>query len=178
MHKIGLFYGSTDGNTAVAAERIQEEFQRRDLATVDLFDVAEAYLDEMQLYDYLILGIPTWDTGQLQRDWEEAFDEFDSLDLSGKTVALFGLGDQHGYANTFADALFFVADKVQAQGARLVGRWPTVGYTFAQSWAADGEHFLGLVLDEVNQPQLSELRIQVWVQQLAVAFALISSEVK
>jgi flavodoxin I len=173
MHAIGLFYGSTDGHTTDVAERIQAEFAGSGLATIELFDVAEFYLDEMLAFDRLILGIPTWDTGQLQHDWEGVFDEFDTLDLRGKTIALFGLGDQIGYANTFADALFFVAEKVKQQGAQVVGAWPTLGYDYTQSWAVADDHFVGLVLDEHNQPTLSDLRIRVWVQQLLVEFGLI-----
>lgn len=174
MQNIALFYGTTDGNTEAAAEAIQAAFADSGLATVELFDVAEFYLDEMLAFERLILGIPTWDVGQLQRDWEAVFTEFDDLDLSGKTVAIFGLGDQHGYANTFVDALFFIAEKVQERGATLIGQWPTVGYTFTQSWAVVGEQFLGLVLDEVNQADLTPLRVQVWVQQLLVEFGLIN----
>lgn len=175
MPTIGLFYGTTDGHTQRNAERIRAEFERRGIATVELFDVAEFYLEEMLAFDYLILGMPTWHTGQLQHDWEAVFDEFDLLDLNAKWVALFGLGDQIDYANTFVDALFFLATKVRERGATLVGKWPTIGYTFHQSWAVEAEQFCGLVLDEVNQPQLSQLRIEVWVQQLAVEFGLISS---
>lgn len=172
MREIGLFYGSTEGHTLAIAERIREEFAATGLATVELFDVADFYLDEMLDFDQLILGVPTWNTGQLQPDWESVFDEFDTLDLSGKQVALFGLGDQEGYPETFLDALFFLAEKVQASGATLVGQWPTLGYNYTQSWAVVDEHFLGLALDEHNQPDLTALRIRVWVQQLLVAFAL------
>lgn len=173
MNEIGLFYGSTDGHTAEIAECIQSEFAATGLATVALFDVAEFYLDEMCSFERLILGIPTWNTGQLQRDWEAVFEEFDTVDLTGKTVALFGLGDQIGYTNTFVDALFFIAEKVKERGAQVVGSWPTIGYDYTQSWAAVEDHFIGLVLDEENQPQITELRVRVWVQQLLVEFGLV-----
>lgn len=172
MQTIALFYGSTNGNTAAVAQRIQQEFAATALATVELLDIAEFYLDEMLDFDCLILGVPTWNTGQLQQDWEASFAEFDHLDLQGKTIALFGLGDQAGYPATFVDALFFVADKVRERGAQLVGRWPTVGYTFTASWAVEMDTFIGLVLDEDNQPELTPLRIGVWVQQLINEFKL------
>ncbi|MEZ4676972.1 MAG: hypothetical protein R2932_22400 [Caldilineaceae bacterium] len=76
-------------------------------------------------------------------------------------------------ANTFLDALFFLADKVQRCGATLVGEWPTVGYDYTQSWAVNGDRFLGLALDQHNQPDLTELRIRIWVQQLTVEFDLV-----
>jgi len=172
MQTIALFYGSTNGNTAAVVQQIQQAFAATGLAAVELLDIADYYLDEMLDFDRIILGVPTWNTGQLQQDWEAIFPEFDSLDLHGKTIALFGLGDQVGYPTTFADALFFVADKVRERGAQLVGRWPTVGYTFTNSWAVEADSFIGLVLDEDNQSELTPLRVAVWVQQLSNEFKL------
>src|SRR5690606_14697336 len=114
-----LFYGSTNGTTAQVAELMGQAFTRLGV-TCEIFDIAEYYLDEMLTFDCLILGIPTWNVGQLQADWEAVFDEFDELNFSGKQVALFGLGDQVGYPNTFVDALAFLADKVRERGAELV----------------------------------------------------------
>ena len=169
---IGLFYGSTNGNTAAAAQLIQREFVQQAQVEVELFDVADYYLEEMLDFDYLLLGIPTWNIGQLQRDWEAIVDEFDQVDLTGKRAALFGLGDQVGYPDTFGDALFFLADRLESRGATLVGAWPTTGYTFTGSWAVREGHFLGLMLDEDNQADLTEPRIQAWVQQLIHEFGL------
>ncbi len=172
MHDIALFYGSTNGNTAAVAQLIQREFAAVAPVNVELFDIAEFYLEEMLDFDRLILGIPTWDTGQLQKDWETILAEFSSLDLHGKRVALFGLGDQVGYPTTFVDALFFLATQVRERGAQLVGRWPTIGYNFASSWAVVDGAFVGLVLDEDNQSALTELRVATWVQQLLTEFDL------
>lgn len=168
--RIGLFYGSTDGHTAAVAAQLKTELDGLALSAgappVELFDVADYYLEEMLDFDYLVLGVPTWNHGQLQADWEAVLDEFDGLDLMGKRAALFGLGDQHGYPDTFADALVFVADKLRTQGAMLVGTWSMDGYTFRASWAVENGRFLGLVLDEHNQPELTEPRIRAWAQQI------------
>jgi flavodoxin I len=168
MNQIGLFYGSSDGNTARVAAMVQQAIGQMGFGEVELFDVADYFLESMLEFDYLILGAPTWNTGQLQKDWEAVFEEFDELDFTGKQVALFGLGDQVGYPLTFADALFFIGDKVRERGATLVGRWPTNGYTFRQSWAVEDGMFIGLVLDEHNQPELTQARVAEWVAQLCV----------
>lgn len=167
---IGLFYGSTSGNTRQVAQLIQEAFAHSGQAQVELLDVANFYLEEMLAFDALILGIPTWNIGQLQKDWEQVYAEFDQLDLTNKQVALFGLGDQQGYPDTFGDALFFLASKVQERGGQLVGRWSIAGYTFRQSWAVEGDHFLGLLLDEENQADLTPARVARWVTQLVAEF--------
>lgn len=169
---IGLFYGSTNGNTAAVAAMIQQEFCDQANIDVELLDIAEFYLEEMQEFNYLIVGVPTWDVGQLQRDWNAIIEEFENINLKGKRAALFGLGDQVGYPDTFGDALFFVADKLVAQGAELVGMWPAVGYSFTRSWAVVDDHFLGLMVDEDNQAALTEKRIHEWVEQLRREFGI------
>jgi flavodoxin I len=169
---IGLFYGSSTGNTALVAGLIARAFAAQGGWVVEVMDIADYYLDAMLDYQRLILGIPTWNVGQLQADWEAILPEFDTLDLTGRQVALFGLGDQVGYPDTFGDALFFVADRVREQGAQLVGAWPTTGYAFRQSWAVEDDHFVGLLLDEENQSQLTARRVALWVQQLIVEFGL------
>lgn len=175
--QIGLFYGSTNGNTAQVARLIQQTFVHSGRATVELLDVAEFYLVEMLAFEHLILGVPTWNIGQMQKDWEQVFAEFDQLDLTGKTVALFGLGDQFGYPDTFADALFFVGSKAQERGAQLIGRWPLTGYTFRQSWAVEDDHFIGLLLDEDNQADLTPQRVETWVAQLLTELPISSIKV-
>ena len=167
---IGLFYGSTNGNTAAVAGLIAHTFADSYGIPVELLDIADYYLEDMAEFDKLIVGIPTWDVGQLQRDWEAVIDEFSEIDLAGKQVALFGLGDQVGYPDTFGDAVFFLADKLAAQGATLIGRWPTAGYAFTQSWAVHEDKFLGLMLDEDNQRDLTDARVAQWVAQLVQEF--------
>ncbi len=172
---IGLFYGSTNGNTAAVAGLIQREFADQAKIEVQLFDIADYYLEEMLDFDILILGIPTWNIGQLQRDWDAILDEFDELDLHGKQAAVFGLGDQIGYPDTFGDALFFLADKLESQGITLSGAWPTQGYTFSASWALRDGAFIGMMIDEDNQSDLTPTRVSAWVRQLIDEFGLSST---
>ena len=179
MTRIGIFYGSTDGHTAAVAALLKGQLDAltaggsaASQVTVELLDVAEYYLQEMQDFDCLILGVPTWNRGQLQADWESVIDEFGELDLRGKPAATFGLGDQFGYPDTFADALFFVADGLRQSGAQLVGRWPTDGYHFRASWAVEEGQFLGLVLDEDNQREQTPARLAAWSRQIAREFGL------
>lgn len=164
---VGIFYGSTTGNTRRIAERLAALVEEAGWAVVELLDVGEFYLEEMADFDLLIIGQPTWNVGQMQRDWQAVFDEFDSLDLAGRPVALFSLGDQAGYPDTFVDSLAFFADKLDERGAVLLGAWPSTGYDFRSSWAlrADG-NFPGLVLDEENQSEMTDERLIEWLAQL------------
>ena len=171
--QIGIFYGSTDGHTAEIAARLKEMLDDLNpLAEdgVELLDVAEYHLDALLDFECIVLGVPTWNTGQLQRDWHAALEDFTELDLSGRRVAIFGLGDQTAYPDTFADAMIFLADQVRACGAKLVGAWSTDGYAFRSSWSVEDGHFVGLVLDEHTQPELTETRLQQWSATLQKEF--------
>ncbi|GLX79596.1 flavodoxin [Thalassotalea insulae] len=163
--KIGLFYGSTTCYTEIAAEKIQAHF---DCDVVQLHNIKDVALEQCQQFDLLILGISTWDYGELQEDWESHWAEISDLNLEGKVVALYGMGDQIGYSEWFQDALGMLHQQVIAQGGYVIGYWPIQGYEFAASKALtdDKSHFVGLALDEDNQYDLSDQRITNWCQQL------------
>ena len=91
--KIGLFYGSTTCYTEMAAEKIRGIIGE-DL--VDIHNVKETPLSFMADYDLLLLGISTWDFGEIQEDWNELWEDIATTPMKGKVVALFGLGDQEG----------------------------------------------------------------------------------
>ena len=168
---IGLFYGSSTCYTEIAAERIVELLGA---ARVDLYNIAEQGLAPAADYRWLIFGIPTWDYGELQEDWEDRWDELDEINFRGKTVALFGLGDQLGYPTWFQDAMGYLHQKVMSLGATCVGSWPASGYRFEKSQALDssGRYFVGLALDEENEFEKSPERLATWCQQVQEAFRL------
>jgi flavodoxin II len=167
---IGLFYGSSTCYTEMAAEKIQSQFLKSSSGQydVDLFNVSETPLVTCQFYDRLIMGIPTWDYGELQEDWEEVWSDIDELALEGKKIALFGLGDQIGYPEWFLDAMGYLYHKLLKRGAQIVGFWPVDGFEFEASKALtdDNKHFVGLALDDENQFELTDQRIQLWCDQL------------
>jgi len=159
--RTGIFYGSTTGNTENAAELIGKLIEGSQVQPI-----AGVSKDDLESYELLILGTSTWGWGELQDDWAEALDTLKSADLSGTAIALFGLGDQEAYADTFVDGLQPLCEAAVAAGARLVGKWPTTGYHHQGSTAQDGDYFLGLALDEENQSDETEERINRWVDQL------------
>ncbi|MBU2881436.1 flavodoxin FldB [Psychrosphaera sp. B3R10] len=173
--KIGLFYGSTTCYTEMAAEKIQLKLNELfGFELVDLYNIKDNGFDHITEYDLLILGISTWDFGELQEDWEAKWQDIETLELNNKTVALFGLGDQDGYAEWFQDALGMLHDVVVAQGASPIGYWPNSDeYDFIASKALteDQSHFVGLALDDEGQYDKSELRISQWCEQLLTELA-------
>lgn len=172
--KIGLFYGSTTCYTEMAAEKIQQRLDElMGCSCVELFNIKDASLTKTAQFDILIFGISTWDFGELQEDWESSWQDIASLNLTGKTVAIFGLGDQQGYGDWFQDAVGMLHDQLAVLDCEFVGYWPNQGYEFSQSKALteDGEFFVGLSLDDENQFDLSEQRIDQWCQQIQTELA-------
>lgn len=171
MAKIGLFYGTQTSNTQTTAELIQKEFGGDDVVTIQ--DISQTEPTDFSEYQYIIIGCPTWNVGELQSDWESFYDDqLDSIDFSGKKVAYFGEGDQIGYPDTFQDAMGMLEEKISELGGETVGYWSTEGYDFSDSKALRDDKFVGLALDEDNQSELTEERIKAWVAQLKPEFGV------
>ena len=170
MATVGLFFDTQTGNTADLAEQIQEALGGDPV--VDLNDINEVELDKLGEYEYLIVGSPTWNVGELPDGWGSVIDDLSSLELSGKKIAYFGVGDQIGYADNFLDAMGLLEKELSQTGATTVVNWPTADYDFEESLAQRGDVFVGLGLDEDNQPEKTEERIAAWADQVKAAFGL------
>ena len=164
MKKIGVFYGSDTGNTEQIAKVIAKKLN---VDAADIFDVAQANGAKLQDYDVLLLGGSTQGFGDLQSDWENFVDEVKKADLAGKKAAVFGLGDSSSYPDTFCDAIGIIAKAAQGAGVILIGnKVDTAGYTFDDSAALVDGAFSGLPLDEDNESDQTEDRINCWLTGL------------
>lgn len=168
MSKTGIFYSFNSTKTAKAAEKIKEAFgSDLTVTAVNAEDVTE----ELFLsYTNLILGVPTWFDGELPNYWDEFVPAIEDLDLKGKKIAVFGLGNQVEYPENFGDAVGILGELVQERGAKLVGFTSTEGYDFESSRAVVDGKFIGLLLDQENQARLSKDRIAKWVDGLKKEF--------
>jgi len=168
MKTVGLFYGSSTCYTEMTAEKIAD----RAPFSVELHNLAETDISECLGFDHLIFGIPTWDYGELQEDWENQWDALNQLDFHGKTIAIYGQGDQIGYPEWFMDAVGYLHDVVKLNGGRLIGYTENSGYQYDESQALsdDEQQFLGLALDDENQFDLSDERLGNWLSQIAQEF--------
>ena len=163
MARIGVFYGSTTGVTEEIANKISAK-----LDNADVYDIA-GNLEKMNDYDVIIMGTSTWGYGDLQDDWQGVLDDMPSLNLSGKKVAYFGTGDQSSFSDTFIDGIGIIHEKIKDSGVILIGETETDGYTFDGSSGVEDGKFLGLAIDEVNQSDLTDERVEKWTEEIKKA---------
>lgn len=164
MAKVGIFYGSTTGVTEDIANRIAEKIDGAEVFNID------GNVEELENYDVLLLGTSTWGFGDLQDDWQAVLDDLANLNLAGKKVAYFGSGDQGTFSDTFMDGMAIINEEISKTGATVIGNTSIEGYEFNESRAVEGDKFLGLALDEVNQSDLTDERIDAWVEQIKKEF--------
>ncbi len=164
MAKIGLFYATDTGNTRKVAKMIKKQFDEGEVALHNVKEATAA--EELAKYTALIFGTPTLGDGELPETLSEFLPALDGVEWAGKTVALFGLGDQVGYPDEFVDALGIFGKKLKKKGATLIGSWPVDGDEFNKSKEIVNGEFIGLVLDQDNQADLTEERLEEWLEQV------------
>lgn len=162
MKKYGIFYGSATGTTADVAGRLAEKLG---VDKEDVHDVADAAPDMFGDYEVLVLGTSTWGDGEVEDDWYDMLNGVTALDLSGHKIALFGCGDQT-MTDTFCNGVGELYERLKPTGATFIGAFNTDGYTFDNSMAVVDGKGVGLLLDEVNNPELTPTRIIEWVNMI------------
>ena len=162
MTRMAIFYGSSGGATRSIAQQLATALgiadQCYDIGAVDPAMIAN--------YDRIILGTSTWGLGDIQDDWAANLIRLSGLDLSGATVALFGLGDACNYPDTFVDGLDDLYKAVTQAGATVVGAVPAEGYLCDDSRALRDGVFIGLPIDEDSQSEMTDERLAAWIGQL------------
>ena len=165
--RLKLIYGSDTGNTEnVIDNYLLSIFEP--YFDIETLSVSQISPDDWTSHDFYILSIPTWYDGELQSDWEDYFEEFKKINFEGKKIAIFGLGDQIGYEEWFCDGVGILAEVVESNGGKVIGHTEKDdSFDFETSKALKNENtFWGLCLDEDNQDELTEERLENWFNKL------------
>ena len=138
MDKVHVIYGSTTGMTEAVASKIAAEFG---VSPININAADASAFDA----EHLVLGSSTWGVGDLQDDWAAKLDEVKG-NFAGKKVAVFGLGDSQGFADSFCVAAETIANAAKDAGATLVGEV--------------------LKLDDTNEADQTDGKIAAWVETI------------
>ena len=95
--KVGIYYSTQTGNCETVAEYISAA------AGLEIADIGDASDDEVAGLDSIIVGAPTWHTDEESErsgtEWDSwLYSTLPNIDVSGKNVAVFGVGDQASYS--------------------------------------------------------------------------------
>ena len=97
----------------------------------------------------------------------EAMKTLQDANLNGKTIALFGCGDCESYSDTFVGGIGELYNAIKDSGARFIGSVDTDGYTFDDSEAVIDGKFIGLPLDDINEDDKTDMRIENWLSAIS-----------
>lgn len=162
MSKTIVVYGSSTGTCESIAQTIGQK------TGAEVIEVVNLTAEQLEEADNILLGTSTWGGGELQDDWYDGVKTVKSASLSGKKVAIFGCGDSASYSDSFCSGMKELYDAAQAAGATLVGEVSTEGYTYDDSDAVVDGNFVGLALDEENEGDKTEERIDAWLPTLGL----------
>ena len=161
MNATIVIYGSSTGTCEAIAEKIASKLG---CEAMNVQDLTTEIVDANQ---NLILGTSTWGAGELQDDWYDGLNIFQKADLNGKTIALFGCGDCESYGDTFVGGIGELYNGIKASGVNFIGSVETYGYTFDDSEAVIDGKFIGLPLDDINEDDKTDARIDAWIAQIS-----------
>lgn len=160
MAKTIVVYGSSTGTCETIAQTIGEKLG------AEVINVSDLTEDQIAGADNLVLGTSTWGAGEMQDDWYDGVKVLKAAGLTGKKVAVFGCGDSESYSDTFCGGMKELYDAAEAAGATMVGHVSTDGYNYDDSDAVVDGQFVGLALDDVNEDDKTESRIDAWLPTL------------
>ncbi|MBQ8709973.1 MAG: flavodoxin FldA [Bacteroidaceae bacterium] len=161
MNTTIVIYGSSTGTCEVLAEKIASKLG------CEALNVQNLSADMVAANKNLILGTSTWGAGELQDDWYDGLKVLQGADLSGKTIAIFGCGDCSSYSDTFVGGMGELYNGIKDSGAQFIGSVEASGYTYDDSEAVIDGKFIGLPLDEINEDDKTDARIDAWITQIS-----------
>lgn len=162
MGKTAIIYSFNTQKSQKVAEKIVAAFGDN-IEAINAEELTKAIFEN---YNNFILSAPTWFDGELPNYWDEFIPDLEEMDLSGKTFAVFGLGDQKGYPENFCDAIGILVEILEECGAAIIGSSSLEGYTYESSKAERDGRFVGLPIDQENQARFTKARIEKWLLDL------------
>ncbi len=165
MASVGIFCGTAGGTSMVVAEALAEAFDVEEIVNMEEdFDDIEQFEE----FDVLFIGSSTWGQGDVHFSWVDPQLEMEDegMDLSGKTVAFFGAGDSIKHGEHFCSALGKLHKTFTNLGAKAVGFVDAGDYKYEFSLAEMDGKLCGLAIDNHNEEDKTDERIEKWVSQL------------
>lgn len=172
MNKIALIYWPEGGNVEVIADKLIKKIGQPKIIKMSLLKLDK---DALHQCGHWIVGGSTvgshvWEDANDSNKWNAFFKLLSEIDMTQKTIAFYGLGDQVLYPNHFVDGLGLLHEEFVKHNPKIVGQCPVYGYKFLESEGVIDGKFAGLALDEDNEDDKSDSRIESWLNIIGPAF--------
>lgn len=172
MNKIALIYWPEGGNVEVIADKLIKKIGQPKILKMSLLKLDKDAL--LQCNHWIVggstVGSHVWEDANDSNKWNAFFKLLSEIDMTQKTIAFYGLGDQVLYPNHFVDGLGLLYEEFVKHNPKIVGQCPVDGYKFLESEGVIDGKFAGLALDEDNEDDKSDSRIDSWLKVIAPDF--------
>jgi len=166
--RVALIFSTQTGKTEQVAQLIG---QHTGLQATNIGDIQ---VEDLAGYDGIIIGAPTYNTAEPKfrsgTYMDDALETIRELSLSGKPVAVFGLGDAGVYPEYFCDAIEEIHGSFKQAGAKMIGyedaKFTKSAHRYMESKSVVGGKFLGLALDNDGGEELTKPRVTDWLDQI------------
>ena len=166
MANIGIFYASAGGTTKIVTDALVEAFDIDEESVIFMEDDYDD-IEQFDMFDVLLIGSSTWGQGDAHYEWVDPMLEIlDDADFTGKKVAFFGAGDTKKHGEHFCSALGKLHETFTKVGAEAIGSISTEGYSYEFSLAEMDGKLCGLGIDEHNEAEKTQARIENWIRVL------------
>lgn len=173
MNKTALLFSPEGGNVNSVAIKLGEVIGND---KVDIIPVSKVEKGELDKYNQIILlgstvGADHWSNEIMVDEWQEFFNKEGEINFENKKLAIVGLGNSVLYPEHFADGMAHLYDKITERKGKVLGFVDSKGYDFTDSEALNDEGFFcGLPIDEDNEEELTNERLEKWVSALKADF--------
>lgn len=120
--KILVVYATYSGGTQMASDFVKAKLEEKGYYA-DLKTINEISNNDLEKYDFLIFASPSWNyegkEGQPHQDFMLWMENSKNLDLKGKKVAIFGLGDSS--YTYFCGAVDILAEFFKNHNGKIIG---------------------------------------------------------
>jgi flavodoxin I len=166
MANIGIFYASAGGNTKIITDALVEAFDIDEESVISMEDDYDD-IEQFDDFDVLFIGSSTWGQGDTHFEWVDPMLEIaEDADFSGKKVAFFGAGDSKKHGEHFCSALGKLYKTFTKVGATPIGFVDKEDYSYEFSLAEMDGKLCGLGIDEHNEADKTQARIENWITVL------------
>ena len=93
------------------------------------------------------------------------------VSVYGNGIKVQGFGDQESFGDTYLDGMGELYEASASRAAKVVGKTSVEGYNHSASRAVVDGAFCGLALDDVNEADKTDARIDAWVKQISTELA-------